>query len=175
MADKYYLGVDLGKDGALCVLKNGKPHEKLRMPKVGNDLDLRTILNFIHKYKDKDVHVIFEKVHGMFGLMKRAAVSLGLQTGYIEMACVACGVPYTMVSPRSWQTFMFKDSRRQTKTKIDEEGKSKKVTDTKKTALLIAKRLYPAEDFLATERSKKPHDGIVDAYLLAEYGKRKGL
>lgn len=175
MADKYYIGCDLGKQGAFSVLKNGKPHERFAMPKVGNEIDLKAILNFLAKYKKRDAHVIFEKVHGMFGLMKRAAVSLGLQTGYIEMACVASGIPYTLVSPRSWQTFIFKDARIQTKSKVDENGKTKQVKDTKKTALLVAKRLYPQEDFLASKRSKKPHDGIVDAYLLAEYGKRKGL
>jgi hypothetical protein len=172
---EYYIGIDLGKQGAISVLKKGKPHAKHPMPKVGKEIDLKGILNILAPYAKKDCHVVFEKVHGMFGLMKKAAVSLGLQTGYMEMACVALGIPYTMVSPVSWQKVIFKDARIQTKTKLDEEGNSKKVKDTKKTALLVAKRLYPAEDFLASSRSRKPSDGIVDAYLLAEYGKRRGL
>lgn len=175
MSDKYYIGIDLGKKGSLCVLKNGKPHFRTAMPLVGKEIDLKAILNILNKYKKKDSHVVFEKVHGMFGLMKRAAVSLGVQTGYMEMACVATGIPYTMVSPVSWQKIMFKDARIQSKTRVDENGNSKKVKDTKATGLLVAKRLFPAETFLATDRSKKPHDGIVDGYLLAEYGRRKSL
>jgi hypothetical protein len=175
MEDKYYIGIDLGKAGALVVLKNGRPHERIVMPKIGKELDLRGIYDFLAQYCTHDAHVVFEKVHGMFGLMKRAAVSLGLQTGYMEMACVALNLPYTMVSPISWQKVLFKDAKIQTKNKKTDEGKTKQVKDTKKTALLVAMRLFPKENFLATKRSKVPHDGIVDGYLLAEYGKRKGL
>jgi len=38
---------------------------------------------------------------------------------------------------------------------------------SKKYALAKAKELRPDEQWLATPRSKKPHDGIVDAYLMA--------
>jgi hypothetical protein len=42
--------------------------------------------------------------------------------------------------------------------------------DTKKASAIIAKRLFPGETFLATERCKKVHDGLTDATLLALYG-----
>lgn len=45
--------------------------------------------------------------------------------------------------------------------------------DTKATSLLAAKRLFPDETFLATQRSKVPHDGIVDAVLIGLYCVRK--
>jgi hypothetical protein len=45
--------------------------------------------------------------------------------------------------------------------------------DTKAAALAAARRLWPGEDFLATNRSTKPHDGIIDALLIAEYARRK--
>lgn len=45
--------------------------------------------------------------------------------------------------------------------------------DTKATSLLAAKRLFPEETFLATTRSKVPHDGIVDAVLIGLYCVRK--
>lgn len=50
--------------------------------------------------------------------------------------------------------------------------KQKVKVDTKATSLLAAKRLFPNETFLATARSKVPHDGIVDAVLIGEYCKR---
>ena len=48
------------------------------------------------------------------------------------------------------------------------KGKSK--TDTKATSLLACNRLFPNANLLRTERSKKAHEGLVDAYLIAYYG-----
>jgi len=51
----------------------------------------------------------------------------------------------------------------------------KSTRDTKAMALVAAKRLFPGRDFKLTDRSTKPHDGMVDALLMSEYGKRKQL
>lgn len=40
---------------------------------------------------------------------------------------------------------------------------------TKKVAFELAHRLHPDEKWLATERSKVAHDGIIDAFLIAKY------
>jgi len=42
---------------------------------------------------------------------------------------------------------------------------------TKSVALKKANELWPDEKFLATERSKTPHTGMIDAALIAEYGR----
>jgi len=36
----------------------------------------------------------------------------------------------------------------------------------------LARRLFPAVGLIATSRSRMPHTGIVDALLIAEYGRR---
>jgi len=33
-----------------------------------------------------------------------------------------------------------------------------------------ARQLWPDESFLATAKSKKPHEGLIDAALIAYYG-----
>lgn len=45
----------------------------------------------------------------------------------------------------------------------------KKGCDTKKLALQKARELWPDEKWLATPRSKVPHDGAVDAALISYY------
>lgn len=40
---------------------------------------------------------------------------------------------------------------------------------TKKVALVKAKNIWPKETWLANERCRTPHDGIVDAALIAHY------
>lgn len=44
--------------------------------------------------------------------------------------------------------------------------------ESKAYALAKAADLWPDEDWTATERAKIPHDGMIDAALIAEYGRR---
>ena len=43
---------------------------------------------------------------------------------------------------------------------------------TKEFAFAKVTELWPSEGWLATSRSSKPHTGLVDAALIAEYGRR---
>lgn len=45
-------------------------------------------------------------------------------------------------------------------------------TKRKNSAIQMAKRLAPGHDFRATERSKKPHDGKCESFLLAVHSRR---
>ncbi len=56
--------------------------------------------------------------------------------------------------------------------KKNKDGTQKMKTDTKAMSLVAAQRIFPNESFLATERSSVPHDGLVDAALICEFGKR---
>jgi hypothetical protein len=46
---------------------------------------------------------------------------------------------------------------------------------TKEVALNLANQLEPSENWLANKRCRTPHDGMIDAYLIARYiwGSRK--
>jgi hypothetical protein len=46
---------------------------------------------------------------------------------------------------------------------------------TKEYALTKARELWPDETFYATARCSTPHTGIVDAALIAEYGRIQRL
>jgi hypothetical protein len=85
----------------------------------------------------------------------------GYSLALLEMLCVCLGLRYALVAPRTWQADMLRDVPH--------------VRDTKQAALVVAKRLWPNQNWLASERSKKPHDGIVDASLLALYSERRFL
>lgn len=47
-----------------------------------------------------------------------------------------------------------------------------KSKDTKGAAATRAAQLFPGVDFRASARCRKPHDGMVDAALIAAYGVR---
>ena len=40
---------------------------------------------------------------------------------------------------------------------------------TKEVALNLANQLEPSENWLANKRCRTPHDGMIDAYLIARY------
>ena len=88
------------------------------------------------------------------------AFSFGKLYGIMFGLVVALKMPYSIVHSRTWQKEMFRD--------ISSDN-------TKQASAIIAKQLYPEQSFLATEISKKIHDGLTDALLIAEYGRRLNL
>lgn len=164
----FNIGIDIGKNGAIVVLPK-KPFTNttlpIKMPLIGDQLDYHEVYRLLKSYENTDCHVIFEKLGVIFGTGKSTAFSMGHQSGAIEMACVALNLPYTKVPAKQWQKEMFQGVE-----EILKKGKSSR--DTKAMALIAAKRLFP--DFKLTfGRATVPHDGAVDALLMAEYCKRK--
>jgi hypothetical protein len=83
----------------------------------------------------------------------------------IEALVVANGLKYHDILSQKWQKQFW------TKPKMPKGQKF----DTKGAALDVARKLWPKESWLKTDRCTKPHDGMVDAALLAEYGRRNNL
>jgi len=76
--------------------------------------------------------------------------------GVIESTLVGHNVDYELIHPQTWI------KRVQSYDRIRVEGKT-----TKDRALFVAKQIFKNYDF-----TEKLHDGIVDALLIAEYGRR---
>lgn len=164
---KTIVGIDLGKQGALVCLHNGKIIDKIVMPLIADeDVDVNVVLKFI-QLAGKDCHVIMERFGGFFGYDKKSVASLSRQSGFIETTLLLNNIAHTRVMPQVWQKVMFAD------TKVFHKPNGHK--DTKKMALLTINRLMPKETFLATARSSVPHNGMVDAALLALFGNRRGI
>jgi len=140
------IGIDPGKNGCILGLfGSGKEVRRDITPTIGKELDMHGFLAVIKFYKNNSMllHAYIEDVHAICGA---------------SAGDMFAGVPEIR-----------KPSTRRNKDGDPIRGPR----DTKAMALLAAKRLFPSVDLTATERSKKPHDGIVDALLLAEYGRRK--
>lgn len=169
MSRKFNIGIDIGKRGAIVVLPESKAlinaMDPIAMPIVGDQVDYHQLYRILKKYEGTDCHVIFEKLGVIFGTGKSTAFSMGYQAGALEMACVALKLPYTKVPAKQWQKEMFQGVE-----EITKKGKSSR--DTKAMALIAAKRLFP--DYKLTfGKATVPHDGAVDALLMAEYCKRR--
>lgn len=87
-------------------------------------------------------------------------VSSTFKTGYgygIWLGVITCvGASLNIVSPRTWTGKILSG--------VPGDGKDRNI--------LGAKRMFPTVDLRKSERARKPHDGIADALLICEYGRR---
>lgn len=162
-------GVDPGKTGGLAIIEDGgvrvapMPIVPAKGGKGRDEYDVRALVRFFDSlgYKARgDVHVLIERLHPM-PMLKGGTIAnynRGASTHLLIGICAALGQPYTLVLPQVWQRAML-------------AGTSG--ADTKQRSVLAAQRLFPGVSLLPTERSRKPSDGLADALLIAEYGRRQ--
>jgi len=130
-------------------------------------------------FQEVKLHCVIEDLHNVFGSSAASNFTFGVNNGLVIGMLQCSQIPFTKIGPKKWQKEMWQGIRPVEipviKKKIhqqDKKGNLKYKVDTKATSLVAVKRLFPNELFLATERSKVPHDGIVDAVLLCEFCRR---
>lgn len=172
---KIYIGVDPGSDGFISVIGEDGVYEFLPI----DGTPIQNVSNFIGKFGLGNCVAVLEDVHAVFGSSAKGTFSFGFSKGMLLALLVAHRIPYVLVAPKDWQNEVWINADKEytaqkQKLKSGEERTIKKV-DTKSTSINAARRLFPSVDFRKSERAKKPHDGKVDALLMAEYGRRKNL
>jgi len=160
------VGIDIGKEGGIAVLsETGNVLLVRKMPLIGRELDPQSLVEMIElAIGNSEAHIFFEAIGPIFGVSKSSFGQLMHQAGLIEGLCIAMKLPYTKVPPKLWQKHMFEGVPNMKKT-----GSTS--NDTKNMAAVAAKRIFPMQK-LSTERGQKPHSGMTDALLIAEYGRR---
>ncbi len=95
-----------------------------------------------------------EKVGAMPGQGVTSMFNFGKSVGYIKGVLEACGIPYQEVTPKKWKGEFSLNSN-------------------KAASAEVCNRLFPDINLLPTPKHKKPHDGMAEALLMAEYARRK--
>ena len=154
---KVFVGFDPGKKGGIVMMdSNLNIVSKHIMPMIGKEYDIQELKNILTNEGHEIVHLAIENVHAIQGRIGNSSnFNFGMGKGILMGISAGLGIPYTLVNPKAWQ-------------KIAWEGVTKQ-SDNKKTSLVAAKRVFPNESFIATSRSRVPHDGLVDAALIAYY------
>lgn len=158
------LGIDPGKTGGLALF-DGKSVVAEVMPIVGDEIDLSELCRWLRAHRDEIEAVFLEKA-GSFRVARngfRAQGSVGMFNygngfGAIRGILTALHLSYELVPPQAW-------------TRIMHAGTAASLHPKERSAV-AASRLFPGVDLRATARSKKAHEGMVDAVLLAAYGHR---
>ncbi len=184
---KVHIGIDIGGKGAVAIFKNDTLFKYFAFPLSEGVPDIRAFVELVLiEVENADrAHVVIEDLHSVFGAGANSNFQFGWINGAVETTLICLSIPFTKVGPKKWQKEMWEGVRpvlipsfeKKKKgvsavQKRNKDGSPKYKTDTKATSLLAAKRLFPNENFLATARSKVPHDGIVDAILMGEYCRR---
>ncbi len=147
-------GIDVGKKGAIAFLGDETlpPYAKAFYQQVnGKDVDEAWMLSKLRYFCPN--HVFIELVQSFPGEASRASLAYGKHFGLWRGMIVALEIPYTIVSPNKWKRAM-------------------DVTSDKATSITMAQRLFPDVNLLPTQRCRKKSDGMAEALLIAEYGRR---
>jgi hypothetical protein len=167
-----HLGIDLGKEGAIVAIDDrGRITWKIKTPllkastkrgkKQGRDEydipGMRAVL--LRSDASEGIYVCIEKAHTLPAAMGGSTANFqrGLSYGLWQGLLVGLEIPYLTVAPQTWQKRMF-------------EGIN--ADDTKQASAIASKRLWPKEDWRRSELAKKIDDGLTDAALIGEFGRR---
>lgn len=158
-----YIGIDPGLDGGIATLSQSgdilracsMPTIKLGKGRVVDVLEIRRELNY---YIDTVVYLEEASKHSA-GVL--SLCSTWYTFGAIETILKLSAIRYQVIRPQNWQKRFW---TRPTMAKGDK-------FDTKAAALMAATRLWPEVDWTKSLKARKPHDGMIDAALIAEFAR----
>jgi hypothetical protein len=155
---RFVVGIDNGLDGGVVVLDRSTREVRNffatktvgRRKEAHGMIDFMGVCNWLIPYRDCPVFLEEPLVHAASSqAMRSMSISYGLFYG----ALTAAGMDVHAVQVKDWQDWVL--------------GKKRPGGQTKQLAAKAARRLWPDQDWIATKRSRTPHDGLIDAALIA--------
>lgn len=153
------IGIDPGLRGAIVTMETATG---TIIDKAPLSDEILTTYRYLYQIKAQhpSLMIALEKpavIKGRSSLV--GSFTMGRNFGALEAAIRLLYVPCQIIPPVTWTSEMHKGA----------DG-----ADPKAKSLSVAKRLWPWEKFVFDEeKQRKPHDGIVDAMLIAEFLRRR--
>lgn len=165
-----YTGIDCGLDGGISLVDtDGKLLQSMVMPTISNGkgrkIDLKTLNEYFDSASTYSIETFIVEDPGGHAPSAAGLRSMTYSFAVVEALLVAHELRYITIPSQKWQKEFWNKPKM---------PKGKKF-NTKAAALITAQKIFPTEKWLKSKRCTKPHDGMIDAALLAEYGRRKGL
>ena len=145
------MGIDPGKEGAIALISGDPITSRFWLLREVSAQDIQSIkdnYDVHHAYVEKAQPMPGQGVCSMFNY----GFGFGRLLGWLEAATV----PFTLVHPRTWTKEMHKGCT----------GKNAKEKSSQ-----AVRQLFPSEK-LSLDDKVKLHPGLIDARLIAEYGRR---
>lgn len=182
---RYVAGADPGKHGAIVLLSTAYNPARIasddiiqlpvRRDKIGK-LDIIHIWENLLPYAPRIDLYVQEDVHALFGSSAVGTFEFGDANGALRTVLQLLGLyndnsiaQVLAVAPKLWQKHAWKPQHIVYLDDKDKLGRKKK--DTKATSMAAAKDLFPGVSFVP-KRARIPHDGLIDAALIAHYALR---
>lgn len=152
------IGIDPGKQGAFVVLGEVICFLKMPLDHMG-EVHFEEVKDFLVPYKSQPTHVYLERAKPM-AMGSKHAFNYGRDFAKLEIALKLSGLSTTYVEPNVWS-------------KVMTEGISKDLHPKVRSRVAV-ERLFPVEiKLIPQNKNGKPHDGIIEALLIAGFGKRQ--
>lgn len=147
-----FIGIDPGKSGGIAYINTEsgicctEPYSDKALIDLCRD----------ESWRGNTEHIMccLEKVGARPGQGVVSMFSFGQSVGYIKGVLEAFRIPYQEITPQKWKR---------------EFG----LNSDKAASAEVCRKLFPDVSLLATPKCKKPHDGMAEALLMAEYARRK--
>lgn len=160
-----YVGIDPGLSGAVAILVPDVSVVAQVMPVIQTvkgkskvrRIDPQGLRQLIRSLPQPCYAVIEAQQAGHLD-GKGQVFTTGEGFGRLLQALADHDIPHEIIQPKEWQKVY---------------GITGTGQGTKGQALQVVQRLFPTARLLATLRSKVPHDGMVDAILMAEVARRR--
>tara|TARA_R110002051_G_scaffold158977_1_gene230302 strand:+ start:3018 stop:3494 length:477 start_codon:yes stop_codon:yes gene_type:complete len=152
------IGIDNGLSGGLVAISKhtGAVITKMVMPTLHRlkkrEVDTRKVYEWVMSLESDFLVAIEEPLH--HAKSSQAVRSMALSFGKLLGLAESRQWNVKCVSVHKWQKVM-----------LGRVPKGK----TKEVALMVADKLAPEECWLKSKRASKPHDGLIDAFLIARY------
>ncbi len=160
-----YVGADPGLSGGLAILdEDGDVLTVIPMPtKLGARgktlVSCSAIWDFLEGAAETwgEIKLVtMEENHARDTDAKDSIWSFARTTGRLEAVIELLELPMLTPTPQAWKAEMLRDTDK-----------------SKEAAIGYVQQRYPGVNLLATARSRKPHDGMAESVLMAEFGRRK--
>lgn len=180
-----FAGIDPGKKGGLALIDDHArvlellptPMRPMRGSDTREDYDVASIAELFRGWSnptlaDRGLFVVIERLHPLPAVFARKGGSQRAGGGVIAnynrgvaqgwgWLLAAFRIPHVFVLPRVWQRTLMAG--------WDEKA------DPKDRSIAFARRLWPDVSLRRTPRARTDDDGLAEALLLAEYGRREYL
>ena len=159
-----HIGIDNGLTGGIAILHEGELTLHV-MPVSGDGKKKRVdALEFDRILQDYISHMPHFVTYEKPGGSQSAVAAASMADSFAKMDTVMAMRKYRRdpITPQKWQKMFWSKPKMPKGVKFD----------TKAAALKVASQLWPDQDWRKNDRCRVAHDGLVDAALIAEYGRR---
>lgn len=144
-----FIGIDPGIEGGIALIGSDIEYQAYKYTS-------QKLIEVVRALAEQhlEVQAWVEQVHSMPAQGVASTFTFGKGFGQILGILEALNVPTNLVPAGQWKGAIG-------------------VTHDKQTSIRKAQFLFPEVSLLATKRSRKPSDGMAEALLIAEYGRRQ--